>query len=248
LDRITRVENIAPWASFGNNGNDFNSGALSVGAHRLTAIAFTADNAAGLSGALQSVNFSVIDQPPTPAPFVLGDFVTLMQVDWGNAPVLATVTPFSTVYPLGLRVGVLGVPGQYSILLSSGTATLNYLPNSGVPAVLTQSYVDPNFRPGGVFGGELTGLHLNIDFADAGLMGGTLGIPFGDLTLTGISGSPGLEGMRVRDFASLANRAIGGEATGYCLDDLTLISAELNAAFRNGVPTAWAQEHLRRPA
>ena len=93
---------------------------------------------------------------------------------------------------------------------------------------------------------------LNIGFSDAGVLDGTLDIPFGELTLANLGGLPALQGMSVRDFAALANRAIGGDATGYSLDDLNEICADLNASFVSGPvffgPTDWAQSHLRGPA
>lgn len=250
LDRITRVENAAAWAYFGNTGSDFHAGALSVGAHRLTAIAFTADNAAGISGALQSVNFTVTDEPPAPPDvFMPGAFTTLRQTEWDTSTLLQTAEPFGTAFTQGLTVGTFGAPGRFSILLTDGPAVRGYLSTGGANVALTANHVNPTSGWGGQLGGEITGLLLNIGFSDAGILTGTFGLPFGDLTLHNLAGLPGLEGMSLRDFATLANRAIGGEATGYSLDTLNVICAELNDSFLSHPtilsPSAWAQAHLR---
>jgi hypothetical protein len=191
------------------------------------------------------------------AAFSHGDFTTHIQADWGAVPdgtnaasLLQNPHPFAVVYPTGLIVGIVGVPGAFWIVLTSGPATLTFLPRAGSPEALTSSYVDPIFTNSGLFGGELAGLHLNIDFSDAGILPGNLGIPFGDLVLANLIDPPGLNGMSVRDFTALADGAIAGALTAYSAADLTILAAQLNESFWDSEfgpqgPSAWAQEHLR---
>jgi hypothetical protein len=53
--------------------------------------------------------------------------------------------------------------------------------------------------------------------------------------------------MSVRHFAELSEQALGGAATGFSLDDLNGVAAQLNGAFLSGVPSTWAQAHLIIP-
>jgi hypothetical protein len=172
-----------------------------------------------------------------------GDVITMRQVDWDNAPILATSTPFSTVYPLGLRVGTLGIPGQFSILLSSGTTTLAYLPTVGANVALTQSYVDPVISAGGLFGGQLVALRLNVDFGAAGLIGGTFDL--GDLYLCGLTTPAAVNGSTVSGFVTTANTLLArGSVPGVSIDDASQLAALINSSFLGGVPSSFAQTNL----
>jgi hypothetical protein len=62
-----RVENFAPYALFGDNpGNDFVGGLFSLGAHTLTATAFSGSNATGIAGTGETVHFTFVDGPVAP--------------------------------------------------------------------------------------------------------------------------------------------------------------------------------------
>ncbi|MEJ7654993.1 MAG: hypothetical protein WKH64_17480 [Chloroflexia bacterium] len=63
-----RTENAAPYAMAGDSAGDFNVWTPTVGAHSLTATAYTGANAGGTAGTPVKVSFTVIDQvapPPT---------------------------------------------------------------------------------------------------------------------------------------------------------------------------------------
>lgn len=57
----SRVENVAPWALFGDSNGDFAGRSLIPGNYTITATPYSADNAAGTVGAELSVSFTVTD-------------------------------------------------------------------------------------------------------------------------------------------------------------------------------------------
>lgn len=59
LDGKTYTETSAPWALFGNNGNNYNEGALGVGNHTLVVTPY---NASGQAGTPTTVQFSVVQK------------------------------------------------------------------------------------------------------------------------------------------------------------------------------------------
>ena len=66
---------------------------------------------------------------------------------------------------------------------------------------------------------------------------------FGSLTLCGMS-DPSLNGLTVSDVLTIANTLLGGGSSTYSIDAIDLLVANLNAAFAEGTPTQWAQQHL----
>jgi hypothetical protein len=129
------------------------------------------------------------------------------------------------------------------MLFTSASAVFTYQPASGPPAALTADLVDPTSTASGIFGGEVLAVRFNIDFSDAGFMVGTSGLHVGDLTLCGLA-QTGLNGSSVRSFIDVANTALGGGATPYSITDINQISSDINAAFNDGNPSLFAQEHL----
>jgi hypothetical protein len=75
--------------------------------------------------------------------FQPGDFVTFTQLDWSGSPMLENATPFATIYPTGLVVGLEGVPNRYFLVFSDGPAVINYLPTADTPAALTANIFNP---------------------------------------------------------------------------------------------------------
>lgn len=55
-----QMENDAPYAVFGNFGNDFDPGTLPAGMYTLSAVAFTDDNGQGTASPIASVDFIVV--------------------------------------------------------------------------------------------------------------------------------------------------------------------------------------------
>jgi hypothetical protein len=188
-------------------------------------------------------------QPSCATNWQPGDLVTFTQTDWAlNSAAAALLRAnWDTVYTsndnYALNVGI-----GFSILWTSPGTVLNYFPTSGAPVPLTGSYVDPTTTSTGVFGGDVTALQLDVDFADAGFLLGNSGIPFGNLVVTQLRGSiANLNGQTVRQVLVQASIALGGGPTPYPIDDLDAMIAQLTFAFDAGVVSSYAQAHLVAP-
>jgi hypothetical protein len=57
-----------------------------------------------------------------------------------------------------------------------------------------------------------------------------------------------LNDLTVSQFLSIDNAALGGADTGFTFTDLDIELAEINNAFDDGQPSAFAQDHLVAPA
>ncbi len=68
LDDYTHVENIPPFALFGNLGSNYLDGELAPGSHVLSAIPFSENGAGGSAGTGLRISFTVGDGTPTPSP------------------------------------------------------------------------------------------------------------------------------------------------------------------------------------
>lgn len=178
--------------------------------------------------------------------WVTGSMTTYTQLAWGN-PFATNPTLFGgydTVY--GNSVVEVGIPGSggFSMAFTLPLAVSEYLPASGAPAPLNADLVNPTTTASGVLGGEVLGLQLNVDFADAGLTTGTSAFAFGDLTLCNLGAA--VDGTSVRDFLARANTALGGGTTsGISLLGYVSVASQLNNAFTLGAPSLFAQTSLR---
>lgn len=187
--------------------------------------------------------------------FQAGDFVTHLQSDWGGIPnggnaASLLAAEFHSVYVL--TPPKVGDDAGFVMVFTTVSAISGYLPAAGSPGALTSSLLNPPSSPAGLLGGETLGLKLNVDFADAGLLPGNLGVPFGDLRLTGFDDLPSLNGLSVREFLAVSNTALGGGSTPYTFADLSAIALNLNDSFLPASsslpgPSEWAQEHLTLP-
>ena len=151
--------------------------------------------------------------------FTNGDFITYDQADWGDTTDLKIAAAlvsdnYDTVYASSSGLFEVGIPGTagFSMVFSGAPELLNYLPDLAAGGSLDADYVDPSSTPSGYFGGEVTALKLNIDFSDAGLLRGNLGVHFGDLHLQNFSGGQlrSLNVLTVRQFAFGMNNLLGG--------------------------------------
>jgi len=131
------------------------------------------------------------------------------------------------------------------MLFTSASALFSYLPGSGLPAPLNATLVDPSTSASGIFGGEVVGLRLNVDFSDAHLLG-SIAIPLGDLVIHDYAPLDA-NGLTVREFLAQANSALGGGILSYDYAFATTLVQELNASFsiEGGTPSQFAQDHLR---
>ena len=131
---------------------------------------------------------------------------------------------------------------------------LAYIPTDGSPGPPDSDLINPTETDAGVFGGEVAVLKLNIDFSDAGVLRGNLGIPFGDLVLGGFSSKDkgGLVALEPLDGAAVRRRrehlARRAAATApFTIADLFPIAQDINDSFVDGTPSAFATEHLIAP-
>jgi hypothetical protein len=122
---------------------------------------------------------------------------------------------------------------------------IGYLPQSGTPGPLAADTLDPSTTASGAFGGDVVALKLNVDYTDAGLMPGSSGLAFGDLTLCNFDALPDLNSLTVREFLDVANTLLGGGSTnGFTIADLAPVTTQLNRSFGAGLVTSFAQDHL----
>ena len=181
-----------------------------------------------------------------------GDVLSYTQASWGGDPGIdagATLldASFDAVY--GAAGGVfVGSASRFVMVFTEADSMRAYMPSIGPFAPLNGSVLNPISTASGGFGGEVLGLELNVDFSDAGLLPGASGIPFGNLILENFSALPALNGLTVRQFLADENTCLGG---GFCvvrIADLGTTLGNINAAFFEGTPTAFAQQHLVAPA
>ncbi len=173
-----------------------------------------------------------------------GDVKTYGQGSWSTDPAVnaIVVAHFFNVY-LFFEVGIPGSAG-FSMTFNDDVHLTAYLPASGVPGRLTADLNDPISSSSGAFGGDVSALKLNVDFADAGFTSGSAPVRFGDLTICGLTTTPGYNGSSVRQYLAAANTALGGGAAAYSYVDLDALTANLNVSFDGGSATSFAQDHL----
>ena len=188
--------------------------------------------------------------------FTPGEFVTGSQVEWSEGPTPTNIAgilgaQFGTVYETNglLQVGVLGSPVYYYIEFDSADALYAYLPAGGQPAALTVTLDDPVSTAAGALGGEVTTLKLNIDFSAAGLLAHPQGVTFGNLVLTGLTGSISpLNGLTVNELLVQEDLALGGAPSDFSsLDDAFLLANDVDMAFNVGQLSTFAQQDLEIP-
>ncbi len=186
--------------------------------------------------------------------FTTGEFFSFSQNTWGadpaaGPPASLVRTWFDTLYPTGMTLGL--ATGRFMLFTSGGQgdALLQYLPATGPAASLNATLVDPISSSSGIFGGQVAGLRLNIDFNAAGILPHPAGVSFGDLVLTGLSGSvAGLDGFTLTQFQTVANTLLGDGFEPYPLADVSALLMQINAAFEGGFSNAWTDAHLAIPA
>jgi hypothetical protein len=178
--------------------------------------------------------------------------VTYNQAEWGvqtNPAGMLVNDYFDPVYASASGVFEVGnTTSGYYIVFTNAVDVIDYLPASGLPGPLNGNLLNPTTSPAGQFGGEVTALALNLDFSNAGLLPNSSGLLFGNLVLTGFTGSESsLNGMTVDQFFGLSQAALAGQSTSIGIPDMEDLTANVNAAFDNGQPDTFAQDHLVAP-
>jgi hypothetical protein len=181
-----------------------------------------------------------------------GAVVTYNQVEWGdltNPAGMLMDNNFDSVYSSAGDIFEIGstTPG-YFMIFTGAVDLVEYLPASGPSGPLDANLVNPVTSSAGQFGGEAVALKLNLDFSKAGLLPNSSGLRFGDLVLTGFSGSESsLNGLTVEQFFPLSQAALAGQATSIGFPDIENLTSNINDAFEAGQPDSFAQDHLVAP-
>jgi hypothetical protein len=176
-----------------------------------------------------------------------GDVITYPHDVWGSPLTLAGQTlsaHYADVYASTAGVLQVGVPGLagFAITFFSVNPLLAYLPDTAAPGTLDSDYSDPPATSSGQFGSNLIATKLNIDFAEAGYTVGSAGLSVGNLTLCSVGA--GQDGATVRQFLDAANQTLGGGAGAPSVTEANTLADEINSAFVDGAPSAFAQDHL----
>ena len=138
------------------------------------------------------------------------------------------------------------MPGTagFAMVWDNPTNLIAFFPETGAVGILTSDLIDPTSSAAGDFGGNVTALRLNVDFADVGLVMNASGLRFGNLTLCGFTTAPVFNGMTVRQFEAAAEIELGGGTMIDTVLDLDGTTAGLNVAFGLGLAATFAQQHL----
>ncbi|HEY7291727.1 MAG TPA: PEP-CTERM sorting domain-containing protein [Vicinamibacterales bacterium] len=184
--------------------------------------------------------------------FQVGDFTTFTSADWGGTPgtdLGATTLGkfYDTVYEPEFGIVTVGSTSGYTMRFTDPESVVAYLPSVGPFAPLNGSVLDPITTASGGFGSEVVGLEFNVDFNDANVLPGTLGVRFGDLQLTNFAAGSPFEGLTVRQMLGDVNTLLGGGTTSFTITDLGSLVGDLNASFSEGNPSTFAQNHLIVP-
>jgi hypothetical protein len=183
--------------------------------------------------------------------FQIGAFVTNTQSNWADITTnagAALSANFSSVYsPQGGGL-IVGSSSAFYMLFTDALSVQMYLPTTGAPGSLTNSFIDPLTSPSGQFGGEVVALKLNIDFENAGFLLGVSGVPFGNLVLTNFGSTlSGLNGLTVSQFLADDNTCLGGGSCLFTISTMNTVTADLNNSFSNGTPSTFADTNLALP-
>lgn len=184
--------------------------------------------------------------PPPPGSWSTGDFVTYDQQSWGSIGTTAAnllATQFDASYPNGVEIGVLG-NGGHSALFTVVQSVLDALPVGTTPAPLGNDLLDPGAGSLSAFAGHVLALRLDVDFGHAGHLAGIGTLRFGDLRVCGLTDTPSLSGLTVRQLLATLEQALGGGTATYTFDQLTDLARNLSESFQGGAPSQWAQDHL----
>ncbi len=185
----------------------------------------------GLLFTAYSVNAQSL--PPTSEPGPIdGDYRTQTIGGWGatpsgNNPGVFLHENFDAVFPTGIEIG----SGDNTILFTNAQAITDYLPGTGTPRKIKDSYIDPTKREvNNTFISQILALTISLGFdaaiADFAEPSGYLG----DLILS----EGALAGKSVSQVLDLANRALSGSKTGYSISELNEALSIINENYVDG--------------
>jgi hypothetical protein len=163
----------------------------------------------------------------------VGQYVTYTVGGWGATPNGNNVASllqakFPTLY--GSKKTALVIGGGKTITLTSSAAVSVYIADGKAPGVLTTSYTNPTGTSAGVFGSQVLGLRLNVDFSNAGYI---------KPGLAALKVAPGysLAGQTVAQVLATVNAVLGGGALPAgitSVSQLNVLVTAINQNFDNG--------------
>lgn len=157
-------------------------------------------------------------------------FTTYTQGGWGSKPSGSNpgallAANFASLYPSGIRVGIVGGTGK-ALTFTSAKAISNFLPGGGTAGVLKASATDPKKGSANVLAGQVLALQLNVDFSRAGIKKAGLG----ELMYNG---------RTVSEILALGHQVLGGNTAalapyGWTIAQLNNVIDSFNRNFDNG--------------
>jgi hypothetical protein len=203
-----------------------------------------------INGGMLAIRFRIesATQPPPPTGgWKPGDLVTYEQDNWGSlggTPASLLASYFGTLYPNGIEIGVPGAGGN-SVLFTVVQSVQSFLPQGDMAGPLDNDYLDPASKTSaGAFAGYVLALTLNVDYSDAGLLGGTLTAKLGDLRLCNLTNAPNYNGMTVRQFLAAMNTVLGVYDPTFDYEAIALLIDAVSRAFESGTVSSFAQANL----
>ena len=177
-----------------------------------------------------------------------GDLTTHSDTQWKADLQSDLLTPtYNTVYAStngAFRTGTPNGPGFFDGF-GSATTLANYLGQSGTPAALTGSFINPpqGSDGSGQFGSQVAALKLNIDFSAAGHLRNSA-TAFGDLSVCD-TGNGSVDDLSVQQILDAANTVLSGHPlSGLPPSALTTLLVSLNTAFPVNSVSQYARDHL----
>ena len=159
-----------------------------------------------------------------------GDYRTQTQGGWGatpqgNNPAMYLQNNFAAAFPSGVTIGC---SSGYSLTFTSSQSVVNFLPEGGTAAALTQSATDPA-AINNVFAGQVLTLAINMGMDNSI---STFSSSTSSLSALVIASGP-FQGWTVAQLLSAANAALGGCSTTYSISDLNAAVTAVNENFDN---------------
>jgi hypothetical protein len=130
--RVERIENVAPYAFYGNHGPDYAAWTPSLGLQTVTASAFGVKNAQGPRQSIISVSFLVENKPSVPSP----------------VPSMLPFVPFPFSYPLETILPSTALPTAQVSAFPTVQPTLSVAPSTSMlPSIQPTTSPKPSMSP-----------------------------------------------------------------------------------------------------
>lgn len=160
------------------------------------------------------------------------DLRTQTQSQWGGAPLEGSPAKFlvenwSSVFPSGLTVGC---PAGYNLTLNSSNAVDDFIPSSGQPMVLLQSWTNPGGKLSNTLVGEVVALSISVAFDSYMPNFGAANQNLGKME---VMAGP-FQGWTVNQVLAEANNAIGGCGTQHTISEIYDTLKKINHNYTGG--------------